>query len=225
MRIGIVGAGPTGLFTAVALARRGHEVTVIDRDPGPADDATWDRRAVMQFHHPHAFRRQVVDAVWAEIPEMWDALLAAGCRPATMPDQPDTIFGVRARRMTFERVLRATAAVEPRVQLRVGHADAVAVEGGRAVGLIVDGSRADFDLVLDASGRNGRLGRDFRSPAEGGDCGIGYVSRQYQLLPGADEGPYNFPLGFFAGYDRYMSFIFVHDSGTFSALIVRARDD
>jgi 2-polyprenyl-6-methoxyphenol hydroxylase-like FAD-dependent oxidoreductase len=31
MRSVIVGAGPTGLYTAVALARRGHQVTVIDR--------------------------------------------------------------------------------------------------------------------------------------------------------------------------------------------------
>ena len=35
MRSVIVGAGPTGLYTAIALARRGHQVTVIDRDPGP----------------------------------------------------------------------------------------------------------------------------------------------------------------------------------------------
>jgi 2-polyprenyl-6-methoxyphenol hydroxylase-like FAD-dependent oxidoreductase len=225
MRTAIVGAGPTGLFTGVALARRGHEVTVVDRDPGPADQATWERRAVMQFHHPHAFRRQVVEAVMAEIPEMWDALLAAGCTPAIMPDQPEMLFGVRSRRMTFERVLRATAQAEPGVALRVGHVDAVAVESGRAVGLVVDGSRADFDLVLDASGRNGRLGREYRAPAEGGDCGVAYVSRQYELLHGADEGPYNSPVGIFAGYDRYIVIVFMHDNRTFSALIVRPRDD
>ena len=43
MRSVIVGAGPTGLFTAVALARRGHQVTVIDRDPGPDGGRWWDR--------------------------------------------------------------------------------------------------------------------------------------------------------------------------------------
>jgi 2-polyprenyl-6-methoxyphenol hydroxylase-like FAD-dependent oxidoreductase len=225
MRTAIVGAGPTGLFAAVALARRGHDVTIVDRDSGPADDVTWERRAVMQFHHPHAFRRQVVDAVMAEIPEMWDALLAAGCTPAARPDQPEVLFGVRSRRMTFERVLRAAAVAEPRVDLRVGHVDSVAVESGRATGLIVDGSRADFDLVIDASGRNGRLGRDFRAPGEGGDCGIAYVSRQYELLPGADEGPYNLPVGIFAGYDRYIALVFMHDSRTFSVLVVRGRDD
>lgn len=31
----IVGAGPTGLYCAIALARRGHDVTLADRDAGP----------------------------------------------------------------------------------------------------------------------------------------------------------------------------------------------
>ena len=32
MRAVIAGAGPTGLYTAIALARRGHQVAVIDGD-------------------------------------------------------------------------------------------------------------------------------------------------------------------------------------------------
>jgi 2-polyprenyl-6-methoxyphenol hydroxylase-like FAD-dependent oxidoreductase len=41
MRAVIVGAGPAGLYAAIALARRGHQVTVIDGDglgvpPAPA---------------------------------------------------------------------------------------------------------------------------------------------------------------------------------------------
>jgi 2-polyprenyl-6-methoxyphenol hydroxylase-like FAD-dependent oxidoreductase len=46
MHAAIVGAGPTGLFAAIALARRGHTVTVVDRDPGPVPDATWQRRVI-----------------------------------------------------------------------------------------------------------------------------------------------------------------------------------
>ena len=71
MRVIVVGAGPTGLFTAMALARRGHGVTVVDRDAGPQHDGSWSRRGVMQFHHPHAFRAQVVEALQAELPEVW----------------------------------------------------------------------------------------------------------------------------------------------------------
>ena len=88
MRAVIVGAGPTGLYTGMALARRGHEVMIIDRDPGPCGDRWWDRKGVMQFHHPHFFRPQVADALLAEMPEVWHGLLAAGAVPATLPGQP-----------------------------------------------------------------------------------------------------------------------------------------
>jgi len=49
MRTVIVGAGPTGLFTGIALARRGHDVVVVDRDAGPPPKGSWRRRGVMQF--------------------------------------------------------------------------------------------------------------------------------------------------------------------------------
>ena len=93
MRAVIVGAGPTGLYTGMALARRGHEVMIIDRDPGPCGDRWWDRKGVMQFHHPHFFRPQVADALLAEMPEVWHGLLAAGAVPATLPGQPGVQAG------------------------------------------------------------------------------------------------------------------------------------
>src|SRR5215469_7794871 len=131
MRAVIVGAGPTGLYTAIALARRGHQVTVIDRDPGPDGDQ-WDRKGVMQFHHPHFFRQHVVDALLAEMPEVWQGLLAAGAVPAIQPGVPG---GLHCRRVTFERVLRAAAEAEPGVWLRTGHVDGVCGERGRVTGV------------------------------------------------------------------------------------------
>jgi 2-polyprenyl-6-methoxyphenol hydroxylase-like FAD-dependent oxidoreductase len=84
MEIAIVGAGPTGLFTAMALARRGHRVTVVDRDPGPAA-GSWERKGVMQFHHPHGLRQQAVDALAAEVPEVRDDLVSLGALLASLP--------------------------------------------------------------------------------------------------------------------------------------------
>ena len=66
MHVGIIGCGPTGLFLGAALARRGHRVTAVDRDPGPDPGGGWRRRGVMQFHHAHGFRQQVGDALQAE---------------------------------------------------------------------------------------------------------------------------------------------------------------
>jgi 2-polyprenyl-6-methoxyphenol hydroxylase-like FAD-dependent oxidoreductase len=225
MRVAIVGAGPTGLFTSLALARRGHAVVVVDRDTGPAPDGRWRRAGVMQFHHPHAFRGQVVEALRAEAPEVLDALLAAGAEPAALPDAPDRILGLRCRRMTFERVLRAAVVAEPGVTLHHGHAEEVLTERGRAAGLRVDGQHIEADLVLDASGRSGRLGRGLRAPEVGADCGIAYVSRQYVLRPGAELGPMQSPIASAAVYPGYLTIVFPHDNGVFSALIGRSTQD
>jgi glycine/D-amino acid oxidase-like deaminating enzyme len=97
MRIAIIGAGPTGLFLGAALARRGHAVTAVDRDAGPAADGGWPRRGVMQFHHAHAFRRQVVQALQAEAPEAYEGWCAAGAEPIRMrrPDGAEALVGMR----------------------------------------------------------------------------------------------------------------------------------
>jgi len=233
MRIAVVGAGPTGLFSAIALARRGHAVTVVDRDPGPQPDGSWERAGVMQFHHPHAFRGQVVEALSAEMPDVLDALIAAGAEPA----QP---AGLRCRRMVFERVLHAAARAEPGVTMLCGHAERVLVDRGRVTGLRisgrgrsgpgsagpgVDGQPLYADLVLDASGRAGRFARGLRAPAQGGDCGQAYVSRQYRLRPGAEFGPLTMPIAAVAFYPGYGVIAFPHDSGVFSVVVTRSGDD
>src|SRR5215472_16428516 len=225
MRTVIVGAGPTGLYSAIALARRGHQVVVVDRDPGPDGDRWWDRKGVMQFHHPHFFRRQVADALLAEVPEVWHDLLAAGAAPITMPDQPGVQAGLHCRRVTFERVLRAAAEAEPGVWLRTGHVDQVCGERGRVTGVMAAGHQVGADLVIDAGGRGGRLTRALRGPAEGGDCGIAYVSRQYEMLPGAADGPVNMPFGALMMYPGYLVAVFIHDNRILSVLIARASTD
>ena len=225
MRSVIVGAGPTGLYTAVALARRGHQVTVIDRDPGPNGGARWDRKGVMQFHHPHFFRQQVADALLAEMPEVWAGLLAAGAVPAVLPGQPGVPAGLHCRRVTFERVLRKAASAEPGVRLRTGHVDEVCAERGRVTGVRAGGRLVDAGLVIDAGGRAGRLTRALRGPARGSDCGIAYVSRQYQMRPGAAAGPVNMPFGVVENYPGYVAAVLIHDNRVLSALIARAGAD
>jgi 2-polyprenyl-6-methoxyphenol hydroxylase-like FAD-dependent oxidoreductase len=236
MDVVVVGAGPTGLVAAVALARRGHQVRLVDDDRGPTGDESWARRGVMQFHHPHAFRSQVVDVLRAEVPEVLDALLARGAEPAaprdgsaaapTRPGEPlPPGAGLRCRRMVVEHELRRVAEREPGVTLVRGRADAVLAERGRATGVRVGDRRLDAGLVVVATGRAGRLDDHLRAPGQSADCGTAYVSRQYRLRPGAAPGPMTMPIGAVAMHDGYTAIAFPHDAGTFSTLIARPPSD
>jgi len=228
VRIAIIGAGPAGLLAGAGLARRGHEVITVERDPGPAADGSWPRRGVMQFHHAHAFRHQVVQALQQELPAALQQWLGAGAEPVRMrlPDGGEIPMGVRSRRVTFERALRAAALAESGLQMRRGHAEDVIRRHGRAGGIRVDGADVAADLVIDASGRAGRVTRSLRpAPASGGPCGIAYVDRQYQLHPGAGPCPLMSPIAWQADLDGYQAIIFLHEQGMFSVLLVRPTAD
>jgi 2-polyprenyl-6-methoxyphenol hydroxylase-like FAD-dependent oxidoreductase len=228
MRTVIIGAGPAGLFVGAGLAHRGHEVTAVERDPGPAADGSWPRLGVMQFHHAHAFRHQVVQALQQELPGALERWLAAGAEPVRMrlPDGSEIPMGVRSRRATFERALRAAALSTPGLQVRRGHVEDVLRRHGRADGVRVDGADLPADLVIDASGRAGRATRSLRpAAASGGPCGIAYVDRQYQLRPGAGPGPLMSPIAWQADLDGYQAIIFIHEHGIFSVLLVRPTAD
>ena len=228
MRAVIIGAGPAGLFVGAGLAHRGHEVIAVERDPGPAADGSWPRLGVMQFHHAHAFRHQVVQALQEELPGALERWLAAGAEPVRMrlPDGSEIPMGVRSRRATFERALRDSALSAPGLQVRRGHVEDVHRRHGRADGVRVDGADLPADLVIDASGRAGRATRSLRpAAASGGPCGIAYVNRQYQLRPGAGPGPLMSPIAWQADLDGYQAIIFIHEHGIFSVLLVRPTAD
>ena len=228
MKVAIIGAGPTGLMMGIGLARRGHGVIAVDRDPGPSPDGVWARKGVMQFHHAHGFRSQIVELVQLEAPAAWRAWLANGAEPVEMPLPGGKVaaMGMRSRRMTFESSLRAAALEQAGLSIRVGHVDEVTVRQGRASGIRVDGDAVAADLVLDASGRSSRVTRALRTvPQVGGPCGIAYVDRQYQLLDGVPTPPMDNPMAWQGNYDGYLVIVFLHERGTFSALIVRSTSD
>jgi 2-polyprenyl-6-methoxyphenol hydroxylase-like FAD-dependent oxidoreductase len=183
----ILGAGLGGLTTAMLLARDGHRVTVVERDPAypPGPDtgpeqahAAWDgwqRRGVNQFRLPHF----MLPCWWAqmrsELPEAGPALLAAGAlRLNTVEILPESQRGpmrpddaqfdtVTARRPVLELALSA-AAREAGVDVRRG----VAVTGlatdqsspvPRVTGVLTEGGPVlRADLVVDCGGRRSALG-------------------------------------------------------------------
>lgn len=220
----IVGAGPTGLFTAIALARRGRRVVVVDRDPGPGADGVWRRRGVMQFEHAHTFRGPAVEALQDQIPDALRALRRAGARVLTAEDGAP--IALHSRRALFERVLRETAWREPGLTLITGHVDGVRRDAGRAVGIRVGGDVLPADLVIDASGRASRAMREgAHVSAEGGPCGASYVTRQYRLVEAAAPGPVNSPIGLSLSLGGYFAVAFLHDGGNFSVTITHDGTD
>ncbi len=229
MRTLIVGSGPTGLILGASLARRGHEVISVDRDPGPTGGA-WIRRGVMQFEHAHGFRPQVSMTLQAEWPEALKCWLCLGAEPVEVPNSAGSrqVLAVLSRRSTFERALRHAAEKQPGLTLRTGHVDGLAFDRGQVMGVRVDGSLVEADLVVDASGRAGRLGRSSApdgGPELDGDCGLAYVDRTYRLRPGAEPGPMVSPIAYMADFDGYQCLVFLHEAGHFSVVLVRPTAD
>ncbi|WP_263969882.1 FAD-dependent oxidoreductase [Nocardioides sp. Root79] len=218
----VIGAGPVGTFTAIGLARRGHDVTVIDRDPGPATDGAWRRTGVMQGDSPHAWRGQVVRAMVEEMPDVVERLRAEGARLGEMPGMPGLVTAMFARRPLVERVLRETAQAEPRVRWRTGHAECLLLEDGRARGAVVDDDPVWADLVVVATGRGSHLGDELRGPVEGGTCGTSYVFATYRTREHA--AAYDAPFPSFVTGPDYASLVMPADNRTHHVLLICPSD-
>ncbi|GAB3308531.1 FAD-dependent oxidoreductase [Geodermatophilus aquaeductus] len=228
MQVVVAGAGISGLTAALALARQGHRVRVVDRDgtarPAGVDAAAaWERRGVAQFHQPHAFLARLHAELDAGLPDVLASLVAHGAAPVDLPD------GLRAlwcRRSTLEWVLQAAAEAEPGVELRHAAVADVETAGGAVAGVrLVDGAVLPADLVVDATGRRGRLSRRWSGDTVDVPTDEVYVSRRYRLLPGAEFGPVERGVVSVAEGDGYAVLVFPHDAGTFSVCLTRLPDD
>ncbi|MEV4623499.1 tryptophan 7-halogenase [Asanoa sp. NPDC049573] len=243
-RILVLGAGLCGLTSAMLLARDGHQVTVLERDPAeppPPADAwqAWQRPGVNQFRLPHLMAPRWRVEMAAELPEVLDALEAAGGlrtnllgllpeqRRGQWRDGDERFETVTARRPVLESVLAAAAAETAGVAVRRGvTVSGLVTEGTRVTGVLAEGGHTlRADLVVDCGGRRSALGSwliaaGARRPVEErADCGFVYYGRHFRG---------RLPEGRATVLQRYESVSILTlpaDNDTWSvALIVSARD-
>ncbi|MCU1398921.1 MAG: hypothetical protein JWN62_2030 [Acidimicrobiales bacterium] len=240
----MAGGGFTGLAGALFLARRGHEVTVVERDGPPpngtpADDAErWSHPGVSQAHQSHALlgraRRVLVD----EAPDLVASLVARGVRQVPVALGAGTLTGEQmllSRRLVAEAELSRFVAREPNITVLAGDAViGLRVSARRSLPVVTgadlrSGATVDADLVVDAGGRRSALPEWFaaaglRPPAEEQQhCGFFYLTRYYGLKPGCvlpvSKIPASVPL------DYATVFALGADNDTFSLTVTLSVDD
>ena len=181
-KILVLGGGVIGLSTAMMLVRRGHDVTVFERDsepvPGSPEEAwrVWKRRGVVQFRQPHYLQPPAIQLLDSHLPDVKQAMVRAGCitldglatMPPTIPDRTprdgDQRFTtITGRRPTIEYAVASVA--EKIIPIRRGVIVASLLTGPSTTKGIphvtgvrtMDGEEVSADLIIDATGRASNL--------------------------------------------------------------------
>ncbi len=207
----VIGGGVGGLAAALAVSRAGHRVTVLERDPLPADADpeeafVSERTGAPQAHQTHGFLARVVVELREHLPDVLDALIAAGghtldTTAALGEPQPgdEDLAVLVVRRTTFEWVLRNAALAEPHVSIRTD-ATVTGLTVSRAGGspptvdgvTLADGTTVAADVVIAAMGRRSPVPRwlaahDVVVDETIHESGLMYLTRWYRLSPDRRE--------------------------------------
>ncbi|MGW3950967.1 NAD(P)/FAD-dependent oxidoreductase [Streptomyces sp. NPDC004752] len=239
----VAGGSVAGLACALALARRGFRVTVLERTPEPPKDALeWRRPAVAQHGHSHLLASLGVRVLREHAPEVLAAALDAG---AGLLDLADTLPGgerlpedaeltaLAVRRPVFELALHGVVRALPGVEIRHRVTVRALTTARRVTGVVTGtGEHLPAHAVVDATGRRA-ASREWLAaagtipPAElTAPTAIRAFTRFYRLTsPGSLPGPLN--RGNAAGgiWDHYAAVAHPADNDTYALTLgAPARD-
>ncbi len=240
----IVGGGFAGSAAALFLARRGHVVTLIERDHPPpdgdaeADFAAWRRPGAPQARQSHALLARARRVLLDEVPDVLESLLARGVHEQEIAVGAGAVAGeamLSTRRLVAEGVLRRAVEREPGVTVVSGDAVVGLVVAGGVGERVVDGVRTESgsvlpaQLVVDAGGRRSALPRWLDELGtrplveEYQQLGFFYLTRFYRVRPGFDRPVIPVPSGVPLDYANALSFS--ADNDTFSMSLALSVDD
>ena len=80
MHIALLGSGPAGMTAALLLARQGHRITLVDRDPGPVPGQSVEPGRRDAVPPPARLPQPCRGLLEDRLPDVHQQILAAGRR-------------------------------------------------------------------------------------------------------------------------------------------------
>lgn len=238
----VVGGSIAGLATALALAKQGVAVTVVESDdtPDAPSDVRIDARpGVPQHANAHNFLALTRVLLRDRAPEALAAVLAAGAMENRFErvygeggSGDDDLVAIACRRPVMEAALRSVVVAHPLVSSRKGRVTTLELSAGRAAGVgLDDGSRIDASFVVDASGRRplSRRWVDEHTSAplevDARPCPVAGYALHFALHDGAGYPEGRWLLGPGASSGFLTGVVFLGDNRTFTTLLITPPRD
>lgn len=247
VHVAVLGGGISGLAVGLLLARQGHRVTVLEREPRSAgtdldaDFLRWRRPRSPHAHQPHSLLGPVRTILRGVAPDVHAEVLRHGgverhelarFEPFPASAGDEDLVTLRARRIVLEAALGQAIRAEPAVRLRTGIdvRGLIAVPGPipHIAGLRTATGDIRTDLVIDAAGRRSPVPRWLvnmgarRAHREVQETRIAYFCRWYRLPPGARDTE---PLLLGASAPYATCGVFPSDNGYFAVALTVSVED